>query len=145
MAAGLTGEFDHALDAAGRVAIPARLRDAFRGEIRLVHLFEPCINVYTEEGWQRISQRLQGLDTFRTGARALGRQLWSRAHPVEPDRQGRVLIPQKLRDAANLAVNQPVTVLGVDDHLELWNPDLWAQERARWETQLAELAEQLSG
>jgi DNA-binding transcriptional regulator/RsmH inhibitor MraZ len=42
-------------------------------------------------------------------------------------------------------VNQPITVLGVNDHLELWNPDLWAQEQARWETQLSELAEQLSG
>lgn len=145
MAAGLSGEFDHALDAAGRVAIPARLRDAFKGEVKLVRLFEPCVNVYTEEGWQHFSQRLQSLDTLRPGARALGRQLWSRALSVEPDRQGRVLIPQKLREAANLTVNQPVTVLGVDDHLELWNPDLWAQEQARWETQLSELAEQLSG
>lgn len=145
MATSFTGEFDHALDAAGRVAIPARLRDAFKGEVKLVRLFEPCVSIFTEEGWHHFEQRLQGLDTFRAGARALDRQLRARALTAEPDRQGRVLIPQRLREAASLEVNQPVTVLGVNDHLELWNPNLWAEEQARWETQLSELAEQLSG
>lgn len=145
MAAGLTGEFQHALDQAGRVALPARFRDAFKDQVKLVRLFEPCVNVYTPEGWEHFLGQLQGLDTFRTAARTMQRQLLSRAYTVEPDRQGRVLVPQTLRGGAGLAVNQPVTVLGVDDHLELWNPDLWAQEQARWEPQLSELAEGLRG
>ncbi len=145
MATGLTGEYQHALDAGGRVALPARFRDAFKDEVVLVRLFEPCVNIYTPEGWEHLRGRLQGLDTFQSAARTMQRLLLSRAFTVEPDRQGRVLVPQALRDGATLGANQPVTVLGVNDHLELWNPDLWAQERSRWEAQLSELAEQISG
>lgn len=133
------------MDAAGRVALPARFRDAFKGEVVLSRSFEDCVNVYTPEGWDHFLGRLQDLDSFQADARTLRRILLSGAFTVELDRQGRVLVPQALRDQTRLEPNQPVTVLGVEDHLELWNPELWTQERSRWQTQLSELAERLRG
>ena len=145
MIAGLTGEYPHALDAAGRVALPARFRDAFQGEIVLARLFEPCVNVFTSEGWAGVRDRLHEQDVFRADARTLQRLLLSRVFKAVPDRQGRVLIPPALRQQTSLEPNQPVTILGVENRLELWNPDLWAQEQARWEPQLSEIAERLRG
>lgn len=145
MIRGLTGEYPHALDSAGRVALPARFRDAFRGEIVLARLFEPCVNVFTGEGWESVRDRLHREDVFRADARTVQRLLLSRVFKAVPDRQGRVLIPPALRQQTSLEPNQPVTILGVENRLELWNPDLWAQEQARWEPQLSEIAERLRG
>lgn len=145
MITGLTGEYSHALDSAGRVALPARFRDAFKEEVVLARLFEPCVSVFTPDGWESVRGRLNGLDVFQADARTMQRLLLSRVFTAEPDRQGRVLIPPRLREQTSLEQGQPVTVLGVDDRLELWNPELWAQEQARWETNLSEIAERLRG
>ncbi len=142
---GLTGEYQHSLDAAGRIALPSRFRDQFQGEVVLARLFEPCVNIYTPEGWDNMRERLTQLDPFKADARTMQRQLLSRVFNAEADRQGRVVIPAQLRTPANLEAGQAVIVLGVEEHLELWSPDLWAQEQARWEPQLSELAERLSG
>ena len=145
VSSGLTGEYQHALDAAGRVSLPARFRDAFKGDIVLSRLFEPCVNVYTPDGWESLRERLQQLDPFKQDARTMQRLLLSRVFSAGPDRQGRVLIPTQLRGPAGLEASQRVVVLGVDDHLEIWNPERWAQEQSQWDTQLSQLAERLSG
>ncbi len=142
---GLSGEYQHALDSGGRVALPARFRDAFRGEAILARLFEPCVNVFTVEGWEALQERLEGLDMFQSEARSIQRALYSWLFPVELDRQGRVLVPPPLRAFAQLEPNQQVVVIGAGNRLELWNPDLLATERAKWESNLSEIAERLRG
>lgn len=140
---GFTGEYQHGLDGGGRVALPARYREAFRGEVILARLFEPCVNVFTLEGWEAIQQRLDTLSMFQEDARRIQRTLNSWLFTGEPDRQGRVLVPPPLRAYAQLEPGQPVVVIGAGNRLELWNPDLLAAERAVAEANISMIAERL--
>lgn len=121
------GEYAHALDDKGRLTIPARFREALNQGAVITRGFENYLLIYTVEAFQRLTARTRTLSLTDPTHRALLRMAFSGAADVEPDRQGRILIPPFLRAYAGL--DGDCVVVGVGDYIEVWN-------RASWEAQL---------
>ncbi|MBK5229189.1 MAG: division/cell wall cluster transcriptional repressor MraZ [Actinobacteria bacterium] len=123
-----TGEFRHSIDAKGRLIVPSSLREPLGRTVRLSRWLDNCIAVWSEEGWDRIVGQLQEQGRSNPKARRFVRQFTSSTSPEEIDKQGRVSVSQKLRDLAG--IDKSTTVIGALDHVELWDPERWAQHEA---------------
>lgn len=122
------GTFEHSIDERGRLAIPARFRRAFvdGGVVRPGP--DGCLELYTQETFdQEALRRLESEDgNRRRSARRTRRGFMHDAYSLELDRQGRVLVPQVLRD--RIGIDGRVAVVGCGDYIEVWEPERWGQE-----------------
>jgi len=139
-----TGEFRHTIDAKGRLIVPSRMRDELSGgAIVLTRWLEDCIAVWSQQGWQEMESKLREAGSSSRDARNFVRHVTSSAYPDEVDKQGRIIVPQRLRDMAG--ITKDVVVIGALNRGELWSPDRWDQEKETVdEGRLAELAEGLN-
>lgn len=136
-----TGEYHHTIDSKGRLIVPSRLRDELSGDrVVLVKYLNGCIAMWSEEGWERLEHDLLELGRSDPTARGLVRNLAASAHQDEVDRQGRISVPQNLREYAG--ISRDVVVTGALDHGEVWNPDRWREQQVGT-ADLDELAQQL--
>ncbi len=133
------GEYELRIDHKGRVAIPAKFRDAFRAGLVLSRGFDKCLNVYTVGEWERAAEELVSLPTTQLNPRRLARFTFSGAFDLEPDRQGRIILPPALRQYAS--INDEVVMIGSYTHLQIWAKDLWAAEKQFVAEHAAEIAE----
>ncbi|MFO1322995.1 MAG: division/cell wall cluster transcriptional repressor MraZ [Burkholderiales bacterium] len=121
------------LDAKGRMAIPARHRDALApaGENRLVLTADPsrCLLVYPRAAWEPIQARLMALSSFNEKIRGLQRLLVGHADDVDIDAAGRILVPPALRRYANL--DKHAVLVGQGRKFELWDEARWAEQTAQ--------------
>ncbi len=122
-----TGEYRHAIDGKGRVAVPARFRTQLAGGIVVAQWIETCLAIFPGSTWETMSATVGGLPMTDPNARQLQRRLFAGALETELDRQGRVLLSQNLRSWAGLGTE--AMVLGLGDHAEIWAPDTWAAYR----------------
>ena len=114
--ASLMGTYEHTIDAKGRMAFPTKLRERLGLSFIVTLGLDNCLYVFSEEAWENFTEKLRTL----TGEKAKSAKLFIvRACPVEPDKQGRILIPQHLREYAGLT--KDVTVLGVINRAEIWD------------------------
>ena len=125
------GTFEHSIDERGRLAIPARYRRAFVDGGVLRDGPEGCIELYTDAAFTDEIQRRLGTETGnrRLSGRRTRRKFMHNAFTVELDRQGRVLIPQQLRDQDD--AESRMVIVGCGDYLELWSPEEWSAEIER--------------
>jgi MraZ protein len=136
------GEFVHAIDDKNRLAIPARFRQELAEGLYVTKGVDRCLYVLTPEGWTRLADRIAGLPSMQASVRQLQRHFFAGAVQVVPDKLGRIVIPQSLRDYAQL--DGEVVVAGVHSRIELWSRSAWDQEQARVDEQTASLAEQMA-
>ncbi len=116
----MTGEYQHSLDNKGRLFIPAKLRDEL-GEVFFITLsMDRCLCAYSNENWLSLSEKVSAMPYVKQRKM---RPLFAHAARCELDAQGRALIPQSLRDYAGLVKN--VTVVGCNNHAELWDTEAW--------------------
>ena len=119
------GETAINLDAKGRLAIPMRYRKAIQEQCngRLVLTYSAfdsgALYLYQEQEWERVRDEVTGLSTFNPGHRSLQRKLVGSASAVEPDGNGRIQLPQTLRQVAGL--EKRVVLLGMGSRFEIWN------------------------
>lgn len=116
----MTGEYRHSLDSKGRVFIPAKLREELGDVFYITLSMERCLSVYSSENWQIFSDKVNAMPYVKQRRM---RPLFAHAAKCELDAQGRALIPQNLREYAGLEKN--VTVVGCNNHAELWNSEAW--------------------
>lgn len=117
----MTGEYRHILDNKGRLFIPAKLRDEL-GEVFFVTIsMDRCLCAYSEDNWGRLSDKVSAMPYIKQRKM---RPLFARAARCELDGQGRVLLPQNLREYAGFDKN--VTVVGCNNHAELWDSESWS-------------------
>ena len=115
------GSYTYTLDDKGRVSLPAPFRrEAAEQRFVLLQVYSPALALYPEEGWREVEERLRGVIRNDPDARMWVLSLMSNAVEVTPDAQGRILIPGKLQEAANLSGQ--VLMVGAIDKVELWNP-----------------------
>jgi MraZ protein len=103
--------------------------------------FEECLVILDEEGFQAYAERVRNLPGNAEEARRFDRALFKRTVEIEPDDQGRVVIPEPLRQFAGL--ERSVLILGVNNRLELWNPERFAAYEAASPLSMAEIAKRL--
>lgn len=122
-----TGEYRHAVDGKGRIAVPARFRTQLAGEIVVAQWLDDCLAIFPGQEWEKLVAKVSSLPITDPNARLLQRRLFAGALETELDRQGRILLPQGLRSRAGL--EGEAMVLGLQDHAEIWAPDRWAGYR----------------
>ena len=128
----LLGEFEFTLDAKNRVAIPARLRPAFAEGVVLTRFFEGCLAVFPPTEWDHfVEERMGDLPAMSREGREMRRFLFGMAGWDDLDRQGRITIPGNLLEYAGLA--RDVTIVGVQDHVEIWDRAAYAAYRSHME------------
>ena len=139
----LLGAHEHTLDDKNRLTLPARFRAAFAGGVVVTRGMDGCLYAYRREDWDSLVEgRLATLDPLSKEGRRMQRFFFSGASEVEPDRQGRVMIPAALIEHAGLG--REVVVAGVLDHLEIWDRAKWRQELNEVEGSAEDVAERLA-
>jgi MraZ protein len=136
------GEYQHTSDEKGRVAIPARLREELGEKFVITRGLDQCLFVYPLEEWSKLEGKLKSLPFTKKDARAFTRMFFSGAIEAELDKQGRVLIPQHLRDYAR--VIKDVRIIGVSNRVELWGEEVWMEYIREAGAAYEEIAETLT-
>ena len=116
----MTGEYQHSLDAKGRLFIPARMREEL-GDVFYVTISpDKCLSAYSGEHWQELCDKVNAMPFVKQRKM---RPLFAYAAKCELDNQGRTLIPAHLREYAHLSKN--VAVIGCNNHAEIWDDERW--------------------
>ena len=122
------GEYEHTVDAKGRMNFPAKLRDEFGEHFYICKsLNEKCLTVYTTESWETLKASLRGKPS--NIAKPIERFLFGGSSEVEPDKQGRIAIPSSLRAYAN--ITSDVVVVGLVDSAEIWDKATWDEYNSK--------------
>ena len=120
------GRFEFALDAKGRVSLPAEYRRKVEGtRFVLIQSEDTHLTLFPEDVWKQVSERMLELRRVRRDLAPMLRDMMARAAVVEPDKQGRILIPAFLKDGAKL--DGGALLVGQEDRIEIWNPETYRQ------------------
>ena len=119
---GMTGIYEHSLDAKGRLFIPAKIKDELGDPFYVTLSMEKCLTAYSADSWDKFMEKIKAMPKDKQIKK---RPLFAHAAKCEPDGQGRILLPQNLRDFAGLT--KDVTVVGSGDTAEFWDSEAWAK------------------
>ena len=136
----LLGSFEGRVDGQGRIVVPLRFRGEYQLGMILAGGVDGCIAVYSPVAWQAEAERAEGLSRLNRNARTLRRLTFSMAFEATADRQGRVVIPPKLREFSG--ISDEVVIAGQNTYFEIWAADRWAEQEAQGPN-LADIAEGL--
>jgi MraZ protein len=130
------GEYQHSLDAKGRVILPSKYRDQLSGGAYVTKGRGGCLSVYTAQEFREVADRVR--EGSKRGARELdaARSFFAGTAEVTPDKQGRIAIPQNLREYAGL--DRDVVVAGVFSRVEIWDGRRWSERDREGEHSLNE-------
>ena len=117
----LIGEYQHNIDAKGRVIVPAKFREDLGEHFYVTKGLDGCLFVLSAAEWKRLQDKISAMPISKS--RGLQRFFVSGAAEVEPDKQGRILLPQHLREHAGL--EKDVTVIGASSRAEIWDSARW--------------------
>lgn len=119
----LNGRYEYNINEKGRLFVPSKMRDNLGSKFILSKSpTDICLVIYPLEKWEKI---LEKLETNSTATKAVRRRLFGNAVDMETDKQGRIIIPQSLREFANL--DGDVTIIGTGDSVEIWNAAAYAE------------------
>lgn len=135
------GEYKHNLDPKGRVAIPSKFRQKLTGGAIVTRGLDHCLFVFCQKEWEELAKKLTALPLAQANSRAFVRLMLAGAVDVEIDKQGRILIPDYLREYAGL--KKQVIVAGLYNRAEIWDEEAWKQYKQKTESQSDEIAEKL--
>lgn len=122
------GEYSHVLDAKGRMFMPAKFRGELGEKFIVTIGLDRCLFVFPTETFQIYKEKLDAISLANRDARNFTRFFFAGAGECELDKQGRIMLPQKLRTYARL--EKDVTVVGVSGRIELWNTEDWEKEHS---------------
>jgi MraZ protein len=135
------GEYQHSLDPKGRITIPAKIREELGLKFIATKGLDNCIFLYQLEEWNRIEEKLHALPFTRADVRSFARFFFSGAAELEVDRQGRVLLPNNLREYAG--IDKDIIIAGVGSRVEIWASHKWTQYSETAASAYEKLAESL--
>lgn len=137
--AGFLGQYEYQMDQKGRVSLPAEYRRRAKGSRFVLLQWEPThLTLFPESTWAGVQERLLGLRRSEAAMARYLRQITARAVEVEPDKQGRILIPGWLQEGAGL--EGATLLIGALDRVEIWNPDRFRDAAPEDEADSEELA-----
>ena len=117
------GEYNHSIDAKGRMIVPSKFREEFGSECVITKGFDGCLYGYTTEEWKNIEEKFKTVNMTSKDARKFLRFFFSGAASCEIDKQGRVLIPPVLREYAGL--DKDIVTAGTLSRIEIWDKNRW--------------------
>jgi MraZ protein len=139
------GEFEHTIDNKGRIIVPSKFRqitkESYIEKFFLTRGLDGCLFMFAEEEWKQQEQKFKNMPFTKAEARKFSRLYFSAAAQVSPDKQGRILIPQNLRNFAGLT--KEVIIVGVSNRIEIWSKEKWLEFYAASRETFEETAEKL--
>ena len=126
------GRFEHTIDGKGRLSIPAAFRDLLKAqydERLVVTSYDGCLLAYPHAEWRILEERVGGLPEFKKDTRAFLRFFYSSASDCPIDKLGRIVIPQTLREYAEL--ERDVVLIGAFRQVEIWSKERWLSAEAQ--------------
>lgn len=136
------GEYQHTLDAKGRVSLPRKFRDATGSRLVVSKGLDDCLYVYTSEGYREFIERVFETSAFDRSGRAIRRHFTAGSDEVEVDSAGRIGLKTVLREYAG--IEKDVIVAGIGDHIEIWDAEKWAAYEDEHAPTIEDAAEELS-
>ncbi|MBR1523704.1 MAG: division/cell wall cluster transcriptional repressor MraZ [Lachnospiraceae bacterium] len=115
------GEYNHTIDAKGRLIVPAKYRDNLGEHFYVMKGYDDCLFVYGEEDFKALGDQIRALPLSNKASRAMSRFFLGSAQESEFDKQGRILVSAPLREHAGL--EKDVVLVGVGNHIEIWSKD----------------------
>jgi MraZ protein len=137
----LIGEYTHSIDDKNRLSLPVKFRSELGRKIVITPGLDGCLFGFTQKAWLKISEKLSESSMLQHDARSFNRYMFGGAAEVEVDAIGRILIPDFLRERAKL--KSKVSLIGVQDRIEIWNEKAWVDHKSVVEKRADELAEKL--
>ena len=139
------GEYKHTIDRKGRIILPSKIRDAaktnFVEKFYATRGLDKCLFMFGEEEWRSLETKFKSMSFTKNESRTFNRIFFSGAVEIIPDKQGRILIPQYLKDDAG--IKRDVYVVGVANRIEIWAQDEWDKFYANSRQSFEEIAEKL--
>lgn len=135
------GEYQHNIDAKGRIIIPARFRQDLGDKLVVTRGMDGCLFGYPMSEWEKVEQKIDTLPVNKKDARYFTRFFFSAAVECEFDKQGRINIPATLRDYAK--IEKKCVVVGVSNRFEIWSDDRWNDFSNDAEENFNEIAENM--
>ena len=137
----LIGEYEHSLDAKGRVIMPAKLREDMGEKFILTKGLDGCLFGFSQKEWANFEEKLKTLPLTNKNARDFVRFFLSGATECEMDKQGRFLVAGNLREYAEM--DKEIVVIGVGNRIEIWNKQKWAIRNSSENISADEIAEKM--
>ncbi|MBQ7265185.1 MAG: division/cell wall cluster transcriptional repressor MraZ [Firmicutes bacterium] len=131
------GEYAHAIDDKGRIIIPAKLRNLLGDEFYITKGFDNCLAVYPKERWEEFMTKLSALPKSVKRNRQLSRHFTASACKCEPDKNGRIIISQSLKEFA--ALSKEIVSIGSNDCIEIWDKKAWEEYNAEYDNSAVDL------
>lgn len=119
------GEYNHTIDAKGRLIVPSKFRELLGNEFVVTKGLDGCLFVYPDEEWTNIEEKFRNIPLTTKDARKFSRFFFAGAAACEVDKQGRILIPPVLREFADL--QKDIVSVGVLNRIEIWSKDRWTE------------------
>ena len=135
------GEYTHSVDTKKRISLPSKFRKELGKKVVVTNGLDNCLLVYSLKAWEDIAKKLGSLPMGQRDTRGFGRFMLAGAVEVPVDSIGRILIPDFLRDFADLKTK--VVFAGVYDRIEIWNDKKWSEYKRQIENQADNMAEKL--
>lgn len=135
------GEYKHNLDAKGRIAVPSKFRAALAAGVIVTRGLDHCLFVFSRTEWETLAQKLVALPLAQANSRAFVRLMLAGAMDAGLDTQGRILIPDYLREYADL--KREAVIAGLYNRIEIWNQGAWRDYKTRTESASDDIAEKL--
>lgn len=139
------GEYIHSIDRKGRLVLPAKFREAAKGhfieKFYVTRGLDKCLFMLSEEEWRAQENKFKVIPFTKQESRTFNRLYFSGAVEVIPDKQGRILLPQYLKDYAE--IKRDVVLVGVSNRVEIWSKDKWHEFYASSQSSFEQIAEKL--
>ncbi len=117
------GEYSHTIDAKGRLIVPSKFRELLGNEFVVTKGLDGCLFVYPNQEWNSIEEKFRNIPLTTKDARKFSRFFFAGAAVCEVDKQGRILLPQVLREFADL--QKDIVLVGVLSRIEIWSRERW--------------------
>jgi len=135
------GEYQHSVDPKKRLALPSKFRKELGGKVVVTRGLDKCLFVYPAKVWKELAEKLGTLPMGESATRSFVRLMLAGAIESDVDSQGRILLPEYLKEYAGL--DRAVTVAGLFNRLEIWDEEKWRNYKAKAEENTDDIAEQL--
>lgn len=137
----LMGEYQNSIDSKSRMIVPAKFRDELQYKCVLTKGLDSCLYIYPMSEWTKFQQKLDKLPISDAKARAFVRYFYASAVEGEMDKQGRLTIPQSLRNYAN--IEKELVTIGVLNKVEIWSKQAYENAENGEKLEASEFAEQM--
>lgn len=135
------GEYKHNIDEKGRLAVPVKFRAKLAQGVVITRGLDNCLFLYSREEWQKLALKLAGLPISQANTRAFSRLMLAGAMDADLDRQGRIIVPDYLRQYAD--IKKKAVITGLYNRLEIWDEEAWETYKGATEKNSSDIAEAL--